>query len=226
MPPSTQPEVSALDKITWYAILQLAMILASVVFFIWMYANYLEPLISSIVGTGQPPTNFLSLFRDLFSYLIVFMAIGIVIALASLLYLWAGFRSLSNIDKARFSLPTTLTLIMIAGVLVEAVGSLPYFGLLLTQLLQQPVPAYPATTVSTVVFMLLLSAMILIGGLLVLAGAIGGVTLGLWRVGGRYNETIIKVGAIFTIIPFLNYVAPILIIIGIRSAKRKIRSLP
>jgi hypothetical protein len=224
MLPSAQVEVSALKKITWYAVLQLANMLAGMVFFIWIYANLIGPLIGNIV-IGQPPTNLLSLFRDLFSYIIVFMAIGLVIALASLLYLWGGLRSLSSIDKANFSLPTTLMLIMIAGSLVVMVGVLPYFGLFLIQISQQPVPVFSLGAVSTVALMLLLSVLILLGGLMALAGAIGGMVLGLWRVGVRYNETIIKIGAIFTIIPFLNYIAPILIIIGINSCIGKVHSL-
>ena len=51
-------------------------------------------------------------------------------------------------------------------------------------------------------------------GIQALVGTVGGQLLGLWRVGSRYNSTIIKVGAIFVIIPLLNFVAPILILIG------------
>ena len=41
-----------------------------------------------------------------------------------------------------------------------------------------------------------------LGGILTIVGLIGGQILGLWRVGTRYNETTIKVGAIFTVIAF------------------------
>ena len=56
----------------------------------------------------------------------------------------------------------------------------------------------------------------------ILVGVIGGQILGLWRVGSRYNETVIKVGAIFTIIPLLNIVAPILVLIGAYQVKGRL----
>jgi ABC-type dipeptide/oligopeptide/nickel transport system permease subunit len=65
-------------------------------------------------------------------------------------------------------------------------------------------------------------ALVAIGGVLSLIGAIGGVLLGLWRVGGRYDQTILKVAAIFVIVPLLSIVSPILVIIGVSSAKGKL----
>jgi hypothetical protein len=61
--------------------------------------------------------------------------------------------------------------------------------------------------------------LILLGGILSLIGYIGGLILGLWRVGSRYNQTTLKIGAIFQIIPLLQLVAPILIILGANDAK-------
>jgi len=66
------------------------------------------------------------------------------------------------------------------------------------------------------------SALLGLGGILTLVGLIGGQILGLWRVGTRYNETTIKVGAIFTIIPLLNIVGPILVLIGALEAKGRL----
>ena len=39
-------------------------------------------------------------------------------------------------------------------------------------------------------------------------------TLGLRRVGARYNQRVIKVDAIFSIIPVLNIAEPMLVLIG------------
>jgi hypothetical protein len=49
--------------------------------------------------------------------------------------------------------------------------------------------------------------------------------LGLWRVGTRYNETLLKVAAIFVILPLLNIVAPILVIVGAHGAKTRLVQL-
>ena len=67
-------------------------------------------------------------------------------------------------------------------------------------------------------------ALLVIGGILAIVGLIGGEILGLWRVGTRYDSTIIKVGAIFVIVPLLNYVGPILLLIGSLEAKKKVGS--
>jgi hypothetical protein len=48
------------------------------------------------------------------------------------------------------------------------------------------------------------------------------VILGLWRVGTRYDETIIKLGGIFSIIPILNIAAPVLVLVGAHSARNKL----
>ena len=65
-------------------------------------------------------------------------------------------------------------------------------------------------------------ALLAVGVVVLLVGVIGGQILGLWRVGSRYNETVIKVGAIFTIIPLLNIVAPILVLIGAYQVKGRL----
>jgi hypothetical protein len=61
-----------------------------------------------------------------------------------------------------------------------------------------------------------------IGGIVVILGVIIGQILGLWRVGSRYDETTIKIGAIFGIIPLLNFVAPILILVGALQARGRL----
>ena len=46
--------------------------------------------------------------------------------------------------------------------------------------------------------------------------------LGLWRVGGRYDNTLIKVSAILLIIPGVDILVPILMLIGVWQSKNKV----
>jgi Protein of unknown function (DUF973) len=58
-----------------------------------------------------------------------------------------------------------------------------------------------------------------------LIGLIGGLMLGLWRVGGRYDNSLIKISAILIIIPILDIVVPFLMIFGVWQARKKISAL-
>jgi hypothetical protein len=60
------------------------------------------------------------------------------------------------------------------------------------------------------------------GALLALIGGVGGLILGVWRIGSKYDETMLKAGAIFIVIPFLNILAPILILLGASSVKGRL----
>jgi hypothetical protein len=53
-------------------------------------------------------------------------------------------------------------------------------------------------------------------------GIVGGQVIGLWRIGERYDAAVIKLGAIFTVVPLLNVVAPILVLIGVHEAKGRL----
>jgi len=135
-----------------------------------------------------------------------------------------GYRSLSKADP-RFSLPSTLMLVLMAGVFVVAAGVIPLFNSIPNMLASAPASPditpssdFVAAAGSLVIDLLLLG----LGGLLALVGFIGGLVLGLWRVGSRYGETIVKVGAILLIVPLLNIVAPILIIVGAYQARDRL----
>jgi hypothetical protein len=61
-----------------------------------------------------------------------------------------------------------------------------------------------------------------IGGLLILVGFVGGQILGLWRAGSRYDQIVIKLGAIFAVAPYLNIAAPVLVLVGSYQAKERL----
>jgi hypothetical protein len=84
----------------------------------------------------------------------------------------------------------------------------------------------PAGALAAVGSIFLDSIVALVGGILTLVGLVGGLMLGLWRVGSRYEETLLKVAAIFVIIPFLNFVSPILVIVGAHGARARLSQAP
>ena len=64
-------------------------------------------------------------------------------------------------------------------------------------------------------------ALTLIGLVLVVIGFIVGIILGLYRVGKKYDSSLISIGAIFLIIPVLDIVGLILVIVGLLKLPEK-----
>ncbi|MDA4129123.1 MAG: DUF973 family protein [Thaumarchaeota archaeon] len=218
-------ESSALSKVTWFAILQLVVAAGGFV----TYLIYFPAIFSSFMlfSPGSTPSTSatLSLLQGLFNYLTVTTALALVIQIMAIFTLWMAFRGFSKVDRTRFSIPGTLTLVLIIGLGLVAVGVVLLFNLLAVVVSQaiQSTTANPFTAGQLGSFFAAI-AVLGIGGLLALVGVIGGEILGLWRVGTRYESTLIKVGAIFVVIPLLNLVGPVLILIGTLEAKHRLKS--
>ena len=231
-PPSSGPadERRSLSRITWYAVLSLA---ASVVGAV-MAAAVFSALFSAGMGfipgisiaTSGLREQQLQAMIQVFHYLIVFEPVTLVLGLVSFALLWTGFRGLSKAGAHEFSTPSKLVLVSVIAWVLLIPGTLIVFSSmvpLLASLAQQSGAALAAPAASLLGSILLLGVILVgIGVLLALIGTIGGAILGLWRVGGRYDQPILKVGAIFTIVPFLSIVSPILVIIGVSVAKGRI----
>ena len=218
-------ESVALSRITWFAILQIVSLASGFA----LYLVYLPSIFSTFSmfapGTTPSPSDLSTFFQSLFTYLSVGIAFGVAIGLIAVLLLLDAFRKLSRLDRPNFSIPATLTLLLLVGDLMAGIGIVPLFMMLssiLSQVAQTPT-TYPFAGGIPMGFIGAL-ALLVIGGILAIVGLIGGEILGLWRVGTRYDSTIIKVGAIFVIVPLLNYVGPILLLIGSLEAKKKVGS--
>jgi hypothetical protein len=61
--------------------------------------------------------------------------------------------------------------------------------------------------------------------IVLLIGAIG-LLIGIWRLGTRYQEGLLKVAAILLILPVLNIVGFVLILVASRSLRNRIGSGP
>lgn len=193
------------------------------------FATLVPPINQTSPATVTPPVNetsqMLATMGPIFRDFSVLYPIVIVIQLASIAVLTLGFRDLGKVDRARFSTPSTLMLVMIAGTFISAAGAIFLFNGFSNFFTAVPVmtgsPQSP-NLLAQVGSIFLDLVIVGIGGVLTLIGFIGGQMLGLWRVGTRYDETLLKIAAIFLIIPLLNIVAPILVIVGAHGAKSRL----
>jgi len=225
MPPQkVEPGRSALGRVVWFAVISIIATIAgwaldfgvfSSSFFTGALYNLPQNATGSQVSAAMGP-----MFQDTAALVPVIAAIQ----LTGVAVLATGFRQLIKVDPARFSLPSNLMVVLIAGAAIAAIGAVALLNSLPNAISQAPLSNGHGYLGLAPAFanLLLYAVVIAIGGLLALVGAIGGMILGLWRVGSLYDETMVKMGAIFLIIPLLNILAPILILLGASSARGRL----
>jgi hypothetical protein len=151
---------------------------------------------------------------------VVEIAIGGALGLVALWLYRSAFATLAPLDR-RFSTPAVLAVLAVIGAAVALIGV--YFLLHALYGAVQCVGAGNPITrgcLLTGEFWLGL-ALVAVGGIVALVGFIG-VLIGLWRIGTRYDETLVKVGAILLIIPYVSVVGGILIAIGASQARGRL----
>jgi hypothetical protein len=217
----------ALTRITWYAVLNLVEALVGLVAAVGVFSSFAAGGLGfypgASIGSSGPTAQQLQAMAQGFQYLTELIPIVLIVGAVSLVLLWTGFRGLLKAGARSLSLPSKLTLVAVIACVLLLPGTLLVWTSivpLMALAAQQTVPHAGAASLAGP--LILGVVLVLIGAVLGLTGAIGGVLLGLWRVGGRYDQTILKVAAIFVIIPFLSIVSPILVIIGVSSAKGKV----
>jgi hypothetical protein len=126
-----------------------------------------------------------------------------ILVAVSAVFLFLAFRNLSRLDSRRFRAPMSLMVLLITGILLSFIFSIP-----------QILSSLPL--VHSEAYSLLLDSI----ALWVLAGFIGG-ALGLWRIGTRYSVPLIKAAAICfllswdNLIPIINILSAVLILWGL-----------
>jgi len=220
---TTSEERSALTKVMWFGIIELVGIVAGWVAAFYLFSNLFSgTFFTSLVNsTGTvTPAQVATAMGPVFTDITYIIPLSLGIELVGLIVLTLGFRGLARVDSQRFHVSTPFMAVLMVGLLLAAGGAVP----ILTSL-PNIIASAPTSGTASAAFLnqfgtiLAYLGLVLLGGLLSLIGYIGGLILGLWRVGSRYNQTTLKVGAIFQIIPLLNIVAPILIILGANEAK-------
>jgi uncharacterized protein DUF973 len=212
---SMPQEKSALTKVIWYSIVEIAgMVAGGALFFYSFFSAFASAGFN--IPPNATPSQISTALTPIFQNLGLLTASTLGIGLVGTFLLTMSIREFRKVDYSKFDVPWIFMLILIVGTVVALVGLVPLFNSIPSIIAQAPTtPSTPSTAFFSAIGALVGAAIIAaVGGILAVVGSIGGVILGLWRVGSRYDETVIKIGAIFTIIPLLNIVAPILILVG------------
>ncbi len=152
--------------------------------------------------------------------LLALEAVGIVISIFFILKFRAAFRVLVPHDY-RFRSPASLSILAVIGIVLVLIGLILIVGAGVSWV--GPCSSGNVTSCDNAVSSSL--GLLLGGAALVFLGAIlaiiGGIMLlvGIWRLGTRYNQSMVKIGAILLIIPFLDIAAPFLIYFGLKDAE-------
>lgn len=215
-------ERSALSKVLLFGIIQLVGIGVGWLIAWWSFVSIFSTVSSLGLGPSPNSAQVGRALGPLFQYFGYMVMAVVAVGLVGLVVLTLAFRDFRGFDRGRFSTPFIFMIIMIIGSLLVAGGLVPLFNQIPTLIANAPAgsssalpPAFSAAIGTLFATLIIIS----VGALLAFAGLVGGQILGLWRVGSRYDKVIIKVGAIFTVIPLLNIAAPILLIIGTNEAR-------
>lgn len=235
-PPSNTPaaqtvqrqpaEAAGLSKVMWFGIIQIVGIGVGWVISYYLFGTVFTSVSSLGLGPNPTPAQVSAALGPMFQTMTLILPVTIAAELVGLVILTWGLRDLAKVDRDRFSIPSIFMVIMVIGVVVVAAGAIPLLNSI-PQIIAQVPTTPPSGTLPPAFAGMIASlfgdiALVVVGGLLALIGVIGGQILGLWRVGARYNETLVKVAAIFSIIPLLNVVAPILVLVGVHEARSRL----
>lgn len=217
-------ERSALLKAMWFGIFQLLGLVSGWVGSYYFIGGALANIGALNLGPTSSPSQVAAVLGPLFRSLSSIIPIVGVFQIVGVVALLMAFRQLKRVD-GRFSLPATLAMVLLLGALLAIAGAIPLFDALPNLISQIPVTpgsAIPPGLASTIASLIFYFILVAAGGLLAFVGLIGGQILGLWRIGSKYGETILELGAVFAIIPFLNMVAPVLVIVGANQARNRL----
>jgi Protein of unknown function (DUF973) len=224
-PASTvQSERSALTKVMWFGIIQLVGLVAGWVIYFYAFGSVFTTF-ASLGSSNSPPAQVTAALSSVFQTFTLLMPISLGIELVAIVLLLIGFREFSRVDPSKFSTPSKLTYLLLIGVIIAGAAAVLLFSsfpAIFAQMASSSGSTPSSAFQSAIAGLLTFSLLAFVGGILALIGFVGGQILGLWRVGSKYDETVIKLGSIFVVIPFLNIVAPILILVGASQAKGKL----
>lgn len=154
---------------------------------------------------------------------------GIVVSIVGFWFYRRGFAHLRPID-VRFHSTPTWALLGVIGLALLIVVFLGFIGLLqgisnCTSLTGNSTVPAPSNCLNAAIVALALVVLLLVGAIIALIGVIG-LLVGIYRLGGRFDQSTFKIGAILLILPFLSIVGQILILVATYSAEEKVRAAP
>jgi len=208
----------------WFGIIQVVGLAAGWAIGFWTFGAAFSSVANLGLGPNPTPAQVSAAMQPLFNDLTLTIPLFLASEFLALVVLTLAFRDLARVESVKFRVPMIFMILLMIGVAVAASGAILLIQGIPNLIAQVPTSGGAPSTAFGSMFSSLIAyfALIGIGALLALVGAIGGQILGLWRVGEKYNQTLIKVGAIFSIIPLLNIVAPILVLVGAYEAKGRL----
>ncbi len=222
-----KPDEEALGKLWIASIIFLGIMVVG--FFIDFVLNPFRALslVRSVNGTIPLTTNLSQSFVTFSSFSLIIVG---AIELVALFLVYSSFKSLEKADRRLFHTPSILTLLLLIAVPLILIGTfliLSAVPAIVNSINQQQAsgaitPTIPPSSLQSIIAG---GALAGIAGIISIVVFIGGIMLGLWRVGSRYGESFIKASAILAIIPFLDILVPILILIGVRRARKRISQM-
>jgi hypothetical protein len=211
MPNYSAADTTALGKLKIFALIGIAGIALGVIVPVALGAGFTSFFAFS-------PASSSTAIGSLVAVAEIIGIIGFSMGAVSIFLARSFFKTLSSVDSG-FSTPSLLVFGLLAGLGLFVVA----FIILLAFILGLFGPVFTPSGPVSSAFGLVIGAsfLIIFAAIAVLIGIIG-LILGLWRAGERYDETILKVGGILFIIPYVDIVAPILVLIGALNAQKKV----
>ncbi len=209
-PGSQAADVRALSSVQWAAIVA---IVGTVLSLVAVFGTNVASLASETDTGGTAGVTF---SLSALYVLIALSVAGVVFEIVEVLLMRDAFQTLKRID-GRFSTPSTLALVLLIAIVLVVVAALGIYAELFQAIAcagaGNPIPSscVNAGTLLGLIGLVVLFAIVAFVGYV-------GVLVGIWRLGTRYDEGILKVGAVLLIIPVLNFVGAILVLVGAHSA--------
>lgn len=203
-------DLEALSYVRWASVLILASSAVGLLVFLLPNSNFAPDDRASLSATFHFGAAFYAL-----------LLVSGALAVVNILLLRGAFHRLAPID-ARFSTPSKLARVLLAGAALAAVGLIVVLATL--QNLGN------CTLTSTggftghcqgLVTLALGELILLPGAILVIIGYVG-CLVGLWRVGERYQESSFKIGTLLLLIPLLSVAGAVLLFIAAHSTRAKL----
>ncbi len=176
---------------------------------------------NSVTETCSIPSAAVALLGGLFALEVV----GTIIGILFVLKFRSAFQTLVPVDY-RFRSPASLSILLVIGFILIVLGEGVLFATVANIIGQcsnlNTTNCYNAATGAAGALLASLGVLVL-GAILAL---IGGILLlvGIWRLGTRYDDSLLKVGAVLLIIPFLDIAGIFLIYFGVTQAQGRLAS--
>lgn len=179
------------------------------------YGYFVGPLGAAFGGASLNTSN----VTGLIAYSEIALAISAILTIIGFFMLFRGFSVLKTLD-AQFSLGRTGTILEMVGMVLVVLGTIGLLTVVLP-LVNLGSSSSAATLAQSDLGALLALAFLVLAAAIVLLVGIIMVIIGIYRVGGRFDSTVVKVGAILTV--FLGIVGTILLFIGFTEIINKLR---